>query len=164
MSQNRAVYAGTFDPLTNGHQWMIERGTRLFDELVVAIGVNPDKQCLFSIDDRLAMLREATAHWSNVRIDAFTNQYLIAYSQTVGANYILRGIRSAPDYEFERTMRNMNGDLGPQVTTVFLMPPRELAEVSSSMVKSLVGPQGWQRVVEPLVPSGVFRRLLEAQS
>lgn len=155
------VYAGTFDPPTVGHLWMVEAGAALFDELVVAIGINPQKRTMFSIEQRLAMLRDSTARFSNIRVETFTNQYLITYAQQIGARFILRGIRSESDYEYERTMRNINGDLDVTITTVFLMPPRGIAEVSSSMVKGLVGPAGWEKIVEGYVPPSVFERLKE---
>ena len=154
-----AVYAGTFDPLTNGHLWMIEQGARLFDTLVVAIGVNPDKKCLFPLEERLAMLRESVIAICNLRMESFTSQYLVRYAESAGAGFILRGIRSESDYEYERVMRNLNSDLNPAVTTVFLIPPREIAEISSSMVKGLIGPEGWESLVEQYVPSPVFKRL-----
>src|SRR6185503_12669240 len=133
------VYAGSFDPLTIGHVWMIEQGVLLFDRLVVAIGINPEKGYTFTLEERLAMLRESLRQHRNLSITSFSNSYLIDYAQQVGATHILRGIRSASDYEYERTMRNINGDLDSGICTVFLMPPRDIAEVSSSMVKGLVG-------------------------
>ena len=155
----KAVYAGSFDPITNGHLWMIEQGARLFDEVVVAVGVNPEKRSTFAVSDRLAMLRECTASLRNLRIESFENQFLVRYAAGVGAKYILRGIRSEGDHEYERTMRHINSDLSPEIVTVFLIPPREIAEVSSSMVKGLIGPAGWQEIVRKYVPPTVFQRL-----
>jgi len=155
----KAVYAGSFDPITNGHLWMIEQGARLFDELVVAVGVNPEKRSTFPVSDRLAMLRECTASLKNLRIESFENQFLVRYAAAVGAKYILRGIRSEGDHEYERTMRHINSDLSPEIVTVFLIPPREIAEVSSSMVKGLIGPAGWQELVRKYVPPTVLQRL-----
>ena len=107
------------------------------------------------------MLHESTAALAKHSVASFSNIYLIAYAQSVGATHILRGIRSAADYEFERTMRNINGDLGKHICTVFLMPPRDIAEVSSSMVNGLIGPKGWRKIVRKYVPEPVYRRLLE---
>ena len=157
----RAVYAGSFDPVTKGHLWMIEQGVKLFDELVVAIGLNPEKRYTFSVGERKVMLKECTRHLPHLRVEAFENQFLVNYAQSIGANYILRGVRTASDYEFERTMRYINGDLVGSIETVFLMPPREITEVSSTMVKGLVGPQGWQQVARKYVPDPVYRRLLD---
>jgi pantetheine-phosphate adenylyltransferase len=155
------VYAGSFDPLTIGHVWMIEEGVKMFDSLVVAIGINPDKHYKFSLTERLDMLRESLEKYRNVSVTSFSNRYLIDYAQSIKATHILRGIRSATDYEYERAMRNINGDLDPAICTVFLMPPRDIAEVSSSMVRGLVGPNGWQKVVKTYVPGPVYRRLLK---
>ena len=164
-SQRRiGVYAGSFDPLTVGHLWMIEQGVNLFDRLIVAIGVNPGKHSTFSVEERLAMLRAATRHLSRIELGSFGPQFLINYARSVGATHILRGIRSAPDYEYERVMRNINGDFDPTITTVFLMPPRDIAEVSSSMVKGLIGPAGWQRIVRRYVPAPVYAHLRKIKS
>lgn len=157
----RAVYAGSFDPVTNGHLWMIEQAVDLFDEVVVAIGVNPDKSCTFPVEERAAMLRETTSQYPKLRVDVFDNQFLVSYAQSVGANYIVRGIRTSADYEYERSMRYVNSDLYPNITTIFLLPPREYAEVSSTMVKGLVGPKGWDDVIHQYVPEPVFQRLQE---
>jgi len=158
------VYAGSFDPITIGHLWMIEQGARLFDRLIVTVGVNPDKKCTFTLDERLQMLRESIGQISNVSVTSFSNRYLIHYAQSVGTSHILRGIRSVSDYEFERTMRHINDDLDSTIVSVFLMPPRDIAEISSSMVKGLIGPAGWKRVVRKYVPEPVYKRLLERHS
>ena len=150
--QRLGVYAGSFDPLTVGHLWMIEEGVRLFDRLIVAVGVNPDKKYNFPLDERLTMLRNSTRRFRTVSVTSFSNRYLIHYAQLISATHILRGIRTESDYEFERTMRNINGDLGAGICTVFLMPPRGIAEVSSSMVRGLIGPIGWQKVVRQVRP------------
>lgn len=154
------VYAGSFDPLTVGHLWMIDQGVRLFDRLVAAIGTNPDKRYTFTVEERLDMLRKSLKPFRNVTVVTFANRYLIDFAQSLGATHVLRGIRSESDYEYERTMRYINGDLDGKICTVFLMPPRDIAEVSSSMVKGLVGPQGWQEVVRKYVPDPVYQRLL----
>lgn len=157
----RAVYAGSFDPLTHGHLWMIEEGARLFDELIVAIGTNPDKAYTFSVEERLRMLRESLIEKDGVSIDRFENKFLVHYAKKAAATHILRGIRSEGDYSYERGMRYINGDLQPGIGTVFLMPPREIAEVSSSFVKGLVGPEGWEEVVRKYVSDPVYKMILE---
>ena len=107
------------------------------------------------------MLRESTSQIKNLTVASFSNLYLIDYAQSVGATHILRGIRSAADYEFERSMRNINGDLSSEICTVFLMPPRNIAEVSSSMVRGLIGPKGWKNMVRKYVPTPVYKQLLK---
>jgi len=157
----KAVYAGSFDPITNGHLWIIQEGARLFDELVVAVGVAPDKEYAFSIDERLQMVKESTRRYPNVSVDSFERKFLINYAKSIGAKYILRGIRTEGDYEYERTMRHINSDLSTEIQTAFLIPPREIADLSSSLVKSLVGPEGWGEVIRKDVPSIVCRKLAE---
>lgn len=157
----KAVYAGTFDPITNGHLWMIEQGAKLFDKLEVAIGENPEKKCMFSLKERLDIIDETIKPFSNVEISAFENQFLMSYAKLVGAQFVLRGIRSIGDYEYERTMRYVNSDFNTTVTPVFLIPPRGIAEISSSMVKGLIGPEGWEEVVQKYVSPFVFCKLKE---
>lgn len=140
---------------------MIEQGVGIFDRLIVAVGVNPEKRYTFTVEDRLRMLHESLEQYRNLSVTSFSNRYLIDYAQSVQATHILRGIRSESDYEYERTMRNINGDLDAAICSVFLMPPRDIAEVSSSMVKGLVGPKGWQKVVRKYVPGPVYRRLVK---
>lgn len=140
---------------------MVEEAATIFDKLIVALGVNSEKRSEFSVEERLEMLRNCTANFKNVRVETFTNQYLIDYARKQKASFIVRGIRSETDYEYERVMRNINGDLDVNVTTVFLMPPRDIAEVSSSMVKGLVGPEGWQKMIQPYLPPAVYRQLLK---
>ncbi len=157
MQDRVVVYAGSFDPITNGHLWMIEESARLFDRVIVAIGVNPEKKSFFPLHDRLTMIQQTVGHLPNVEITDFTNKYLISYALDVGASFILRGIRNTNDCVYEQQMRNVNADINSKITTVFLMPPREIAEISSSLVKGLVGPEGWQDLVRTYVPSSVFR-------
>ena len=160
----KAVYAGSFDPITNGHVWMVKEGAVLFDELVVAIGINPEKRYTFSLDERMAMLHETVGAIANVTVDSFENDYLVDYAHDVGASFILRGIRSVADYSYENGMRHINSDMRPELTTVFLMPPRQMTEVSSSLVKGLIGPKGWRDVVEKYVPDTVMKRLVKRYS
>ena len=157
----RGVYAGSFDPLTHGHMYMIREGSKLFDELIVSIGINAAKNYTFTLEERLKLLKESVKDLDNVKIDTFENRFLIKYAEEMGCKYILRGIRNESDYEFERTMRNVNGDLNPEISTIFLMPTRQIAEVSSSFVKGLVGPQGWQTVIKSFVPKPVYKAILE---
>ena len=156
----KAVYAGSFDPITNGHLWMIKQGANLFDELVVAVGINPEKRYTFSVEERLLMIRESTAAYPQIVVDSFEAHFLVHYATAIGARYILRGIRNGADYENERGWRYINGDLSAATTTVFLMPPRELAEVSSSLVRGMVGPNGWEAVVKAYVPPAAYQLLV----
>lgn len=151
-----AVYAGSFDPPTKGHVWMIERGARLFDRVIVAAAKNPEKQYSFSLDTRLGWLRRICSPFDNVEVADIRNKFLARYAHEVGAGHILRGIRDEEDYRYERGMRYINSDLNPDLTTVFLMPPRSLGQMSSSFVKGMVGPEGWEPIVKGYVPDCVF--------
>jgi pantetheine-phosphate adenylyltransferase len=158
-----AVYAGSFDPPTNGHLWMIQRGLEMFDRLIVAIGSNPSKSYSYTVEERLEMLRASVPKSDRLEIDHFDNRYLVDYAKKKSATYILRGIRSPNDYEYERVMRHINADMAPEITTAFLMPPRDVAELSSSMIKSLTGPEGWEETVKRYVPPEVFKVLKQGK-
>jgi len=170
------IYAGSFDPITNGHLWMIEQGANLFDKLIVAIGENPSKKSAFSLDERLDMLEKCvevirtqstgipTGSPPDIQTDHFYNKFLVDYALENNATYILRGIRNIADFEFEMPMRHFNSDpdIGnPKINTVFLIPPKHLTPISSSFVKAICGPAGWQDKVRSMVPNPVFQKLLE---
>jgi pantetheine-phosphate adenylyltransferase len=159
-----AVYAGSFDPPTNGHLWMIQKGLEMFDRLIVAIGSNSAKSYSYTVEERLEMLRASVPTSDRLEIDHFDNRYLVDYAKKKNATYILRGIRSPNDYEYERVMRHINADMAPEITTAFLMPPRDVAELSSSMIKSLTGPDGWEETVKRYVPAEVFKVLKQERS
>ena len=127
----KAIYAGSFDPPTNGHAFMIREGASLFEELVVAIGVNPDKHTSFDTETRVRLLTEIASGLDNVSVATFENQFLIRYAAAQGARYILRGIRNSQDFTYERTMCHVNGDLEKGITTVC---PRPAARVARHLV------------------------------
>lgn len=140
---------------------MIREAQPLFDELIVAIGINPEKQATYTLSERKEMLQSITTEFLNVKIASFQNQYLVNYARSVGADFIIRGIRTSFDYEYERSMRHINHDLQPNISTVFLMPPREYAEVSSTMVKGLVGPENWPEIIRRYVPDAVYEKIIQ---
>ena len=138
---------------------MIEQGARLFGTLVVAVGVNSNKRPTFSLGERLQMLKVITKHFKNVKITSYSDEYLVRYALRMKASHVLRGIRSAQDFAYEQTLRHINSDMDKNITTVFLTPPRILGETSSAIVKSMIGPVGWQQVIETMVPKGVAKAL-----
>jgi len=156
----KCVYAGSFDPITNGHLSMVKETAGLFDELIVAIGVNPGKKPTFSLDAKLDMLEKVLKPYSNVKIDHYEDQYLIHYAESKGAQYILRGIRSVKDYEYEKDMRDFNRKRNSKIETLYLIPDPERSSTSSSMVKGLVGPENWEDAVKPYLPSYVYNKFL----
>lgn len=157
----RAVYAGTFDPPTNGHKWMIHTGASLFDELYVAISNNPDKKTMFRVTTRCLMIAEIVSNLKNVTICSIENEYLVRWAANSKCNFLLRGIRNQADFAYEQTMANVNAEWEPDITTVFLKSPKKLEEVSSSFVKGLVGFNGWEQEVQKFVSPGVSHYLKE---
>jgi pantetheine-phosphate adenylyltransferase len=155
MKQIKAIYPGSFDPLTNGHLDLIERGSKIFDELVVAILRNSEKQPLFAIEERREMLMEATEQWPNVRVDTFSG-LLVDYVVQQNAQAVLRGIRAISDYEYELQMALMNRKLNASVETVFMMPAETYSYLSSRLVKEIFRLGG---SVRELVPPQVEARL-----
>ena len=146
-----AVYPGSFDPLTNGHLDLIERGSKIFDELIVAVLCNPEKDPLFTVEERLEMLREATQHWANISVDSF-HGLLVDYAVRRQARVILRGIRAVSDFENEMTMALMNRKLDGNLETVFMMPAVSYTFLSSRLVREIVRLGGDVRgLVPPLV-------------
>ena len=150
-----AIYPGSFDPITSGHLDLIERGARLFDRLVVAILGNTSKQPLFSVAERITMLREVAGKLPNVEIDAFEG-LLVDYAAQRRATFIVRGIRAISDYEHELQMAHMNRRLRPEIDTVFLMADEAYSFVSSHLVKEIIMLGG---NVAGLVPPAVEARL-----
>jgi pantetheine-phosphate adenylyltransferase len=153
-----AIYPGTFDPPTNGHLDLIQRGSHIFDELIVAILCNPEKEpALFSLAERRAMLESLTKPFENVRVDTFGG-LLVDYAMRVGARALLRGIRAISDYEYELQMALMNRKLDPKLETVFMMPADTYSYVSSRLVKEIVQLGG---SVHGLIPDLVEKKLTE---
>ena len=150
-----AIYPGSFDPLTNGHLDLIERGAKIFDELVVAILRNSDKTPLFSVEERLEMLRECTSRWKNVRVESFAG-LLVDYARDRGAQAVLRGIRAVSDYEYELQMAWMNRKLDSSLETVFMMPAGAYPYLSSKLVREIASLGG---TIDGLVPASVETRL-----
>lgn len=157
MNKVIAIYPGSFDPPTNGHLDLIERGSKIFDELIVAILRNPDKDPLFGLNERRNMLEELTQEFKNVRVDTFDG-LTVDYAAKVHASAVLRGIRALSDYEYELQMALMNRKLAPHLETVFMMPAEQYSYLSSRLVRE-VGRLGGS--IKDLVPEPVEQRLRE---
>lgn len=152
-----AIYPGSFDPPTNGHLDLIQRGSKIFEELVVAVLRNSDKVPMFSVAERLEMLRGLTANLPNVRIDTFDG-LMVEYAKSIDATCVLRGIRAVSDYEYELQMALLNRKIEPTLETVFMMPADKYSYVSSRLVREVAqfgGP------VKDLVPEAVEIKLRE---
>jgi pantetheine-phosphate adenylyltransferase len=150
-----AIYPGSFDPITNGHLDLIQRGARLFDRLIVSILRNESKEPLFSVEERMEMLREVVQVYPNVEVDCFDG-LLVDYASTHDATALLRGIRAISDYEYELQMALMNRRLCPQIETVFMMANEAYSFISSRLVKEVFSLGG---AISGLVPPSVEARM-----
>jgi pantetheine-phosphate adenylyltransferase len=155
MKTSIAIYPGSFDPVTNGHLYLIERGEKMFDKLIVAVLKNVDKEPLFSLDERIDMLRQVTKQWDSVEIDVFQG-LLVEYARKRGAAVILRGIRAVSDYEYELQMALMNRKLEPRLETVFMLPGETYSYLSAKLVREIAHLGG---PLTGLVPPIVEQRL-----
>jgi pantetheine-phosphate adenylyltransferase len=150
----RAIYPGSFDPITNGHLDIIERSARLFDEVIVALLLNVEKKPLFSIEERIEIIK-AVNRWDNVRVDTFDG-LLVHYAVKQGAQAVVRGIRAVSDYEYELQMALMNRRLEPRVETVFLMAAEAYSYLSSRLIKEVFSLGG---VIKGMVPELVEQKM-----
>ncbi len=151
----RAIYPGSFDPVTNGHLDVIERGRKLFDEVIVAVATNDEKQPLFSLQERLDLLQQTAGKIENVRIAEFSG-LLVEFARAEQAGAVIRGLRAVSDFEFEFQMALMNRKLDPVVETIFLMPKEEYTYLSSRIVKEIARLRG---DVSGFVPACVAKAL-----
>ena len=148
----KAIYPGTFDPITNGHIDIVTRAASMFDKVVLAIAASPSKKPMFSLDERIALAEQATAHLVNVEVIGFSD--LMAAQQ---ANILIRGLRAVADFEYEMQLAHMNRHLMPTLESVFLMPCKEWSFISSSLVKEVARHQG---DVSHFLPANVHQALL----
>ena len=156
MSRKRiAVYAGSFDPIHNGHFDIVERCRTIFDEVVVAVLNNEEKKALFSVDERVAMIRELVSETSSIRVESFSG-LLVDFVNLVGARTIVRGLRAISDFEYEFQMALMNRRLNSSVETVFMMPKEDFSYLSSRLVKEVFFLGG---NLEGLVPTNALQKM-----
>jgi pantetheine-phosphate adenylyltransferase len=152
-----AIYPGTFDPITNGHLDLIQRGLRIFDRIIVAVAEGSYKKCLFSVAERLEMIREALADTPRVTVDSFPG-LLVDYVKSQNARVIIRGLRAVTDFEYEFQMAMMNRRMEPDIETVFLMTGLRWVFLSSSILKEAAVHGG---NIEGMVPEFVYNKLRE---
>jgi pantetheine-phosphate adenylyltransferase len=136
-----AIYAGSFDPPTNGHLDLVDRASKLFASVVVAIGINPTRAPLFSVEERLELMRSICAPFSNVRVDTFRG-LLVDYGKRIGARVIVRGLRAGTDFEYELQIAHANADLRPEIDTVFLPTRTNYGFISASLVREIASHGG----------------------
>ena len=132
-----AVFPGSFDPITIGHVDLVSRALPLFDQIIIAVGVNTHKKYLFSLEQRMDWLRQVFAHYPNVGVDYFEN-LTAHYCQRIGARYLLRGLRNASDFDYEKTISQLNHIVGGGIETVFLIAQPEFSHISSTIVREII--------------------------
>lgn len=155
MREKRAIYPGSFDPITNGHIDIIERGLKIFDEIIVAVLENPKKEALFSTEERVAMIKEIFASNSQVKVKSFDG-LLVDFARKNKARIVIRGLRAVSDFEYEFQMALMNRKLFPELETLFMMPSLNYTFLSSRLVKEIYMLGG---CIKGLVPETVETRL-----
>jgi len=162
LSPRVAVYTGTFDPIHLGHLDVIQRGSRLYDRLIVGIGVNPDKATLFTLDERVAMIEGVAAELGNVEVRVFPG-LAVRFVREAGARIMIRGLRTLSDMEYEFTMSLMNLNLDPGIETVFLMAKEEFSHVSSSMLRQIAALGGdLRKFLPPTVQAELTRKVAQS--
>lgn len=154
-----AVYTGVFDPVHFGHLDVIGRGARLFDRFVVGVGINPDKTTFFTIEERVALLKQVTTAWTNVEVRPFTG-LAVHFVREVGANVMFRGLRTLSDMEYEFSMSLTNRSLDPEIETVFLMATEHLSHISSTLIRQIATFGGeLSKFVPPEVKAALLARV-----
>jgi len=154
------LYAGSFDPPTNGHEWVIKTASDLFDQVVVGVASNPDKNPFLDSDHRAILLQNVAKGLSNVEVKVLPNEYTATYAKSIGATHLIRGVRNGADYDYERSVADLNKTINPNLQTILLVPPNDLSSLSSSLVKGLIGPIGWEDLVYDMVPKSVYDALI----
>ena len=155
--QKLAIYPGTFDPLTTGHIDIIPRATQRFDHVILGIAASPGKKPMFSLEERVALARQATAHLNNVEVLGFSD-LMASFARQQQANILIRGLRAVADFEYEMQLAHMNRHLMPELESVFLMPSKEWSFISSSLVKEVARHEG---DVTHFLPANIHQALME---
>ncbi len=146
-----AVFPGSFDPITTGHVDLVHRALPLFDEIIIAIGVNSQKQALFSVEERKNWIQHVFRHEPRIKVDVFEG-LTVHYCKKVGAKYLLRGLRNASDFDYEKTISQLNHIVGEDIETLFLISRPEFSHISSTIVREIIKGKG---NAKPFLPDGV---------
>ena len=161
-----AIYPGSFDPFTNGHYGILKQAQPLFHKITLAVATNPEKtNSMFSLDNRLAFLRDVAGCHDNLKVGHYPIKgpgalYTVDYAVSIGAKYLIRGLRNNSDFEAEFAMAHINLGINPKIHTVFFMADPKLSSVSSSMVRGLIGPKGWPNAIKEYIPMPMWNRFI----
>lgn len=166
MSKRTALVSGSFDPITKGHLYVVEEALKMADEVIVLVANNPDKRYHFTLDKRRSIIQDAlTEHFEStqsIKVQAMPNaQFTAKLAHEMGASLVVRGLRNVVDFEYEHSQQLINRVIAPDVTTVFVMPPTDLIAVSSSMIKGMVGIDGWEEIASLYIPCAALAALKE---
>lgn len=153
----KAIYPGTFDPMTNGHLDLVTRAALMFDHVILAIAASPSKKPMFCLDERVALATAATSHLSNVDVIGFSD-LMATFAQNHNATVLVRGLRAVSDFEYEMQLANMNRHLMPTLESVFMMPSKEWSFISSTLVKEVARHSG---DIKPFLPDNITQALLK---
>lgn len=153
----KAIYPGTFDPLTNGHLDIVTRAALMFDHVILAIAASPSKKPMFTLDERVALATQVTSHLKNVEVIGFSD-LMANFAKAQGANVLVRGLRAVSDFEYEMQLANMNRHLLPTLESIFMMPSKEWSFISSSLVKEVARHGG---DITPFLPQKITQALME---
>ncbi|KAB8310208.1 MULTISPECIES: pantetheine-phosphate adenylyltransferase [Rahnella] len=153
----KAIYPGTFDPLTNGHLDIVTRAALMFDHVILAIAASPSKKPMFTLDERVALATQVTSHLKNVEVIGFSD-LMANFAKAQGANVLVRGLRAVSDFEYEMQLANMNRHLLPTLESVFMMPSKEWSFISSSLVKEVARHGG---DITPFLPQKITQALMD---
>ena len=153
----KAIYPGTFDPMTNGHLDIVSRAALIFDHVILAIAASPSKKPMFTLEERVALATQVTSHLKNVEVIGFSD-LMANFAKVQGANVLVRGLRAVSDFEYEMQLANMNRHLLPTLESVFMMPSKEWSFISSSLVKEVARHGG---DITPFLPQVVTQALME---
>jgi len=153
----KAIYPGTFDPMTNGHLDIVTRAALMFDHVILAIAASPSKKPMFTLEERVALATQVTSHLNNVEVIGFSD-LMANFAKAQGANVLVRGLRAVSDFEYEMQLANMNRHLLPTLESVFMMPSKEWSFISSSLVKEVARHGG---DITPFLPQVVTQALME---
>lgn len=160
IKMKKAIYSGSFDPITNGHLWAIKEASQIFDEVYVILANNSEKKSYFSTEEKIKSIKESITGISNVKVQVISHQFLADFAKDNNIKFMIRGIRDQKDFEYEKNIQVINQEINPDLKTVYLVPPNTLNHISSSLVKSLISYPNWQKLVKKLVPPTVVSQFI----